>query len=168
MNVLILGGESPRHYQWVRDVAKVLQPRFSSVHFLDYRHWSNGGATDIEYEITAATKLAEGMEEYIIVAKSIGTVIAMLGIGRGLLHPQRCVFMGLPLGAVRRIPDVVPYVAKLPPTTFVQNEHDPLAAATEVATFIDIHGNKDASIVITPGETHDYINFNQIATLAQG
>lgn len=167
MDALIFGGESPRHQQWVRDVARTLQPHFSAVKFLDYRHWSEGGPTDIEFEIAAAAKLAATSASYTIVAKSIGTIIAVLGIGTTVLRPTRCVFLGLPLGVLRRMPGVIDAIRLLPPTTFVQNEHDPLGSTEEVASFIDVHGNHLATVLKTPGDTHDYVDFEQIAALAQ-
>src|SRR5258706_12101649 len=100
MNALILGGESPRHYDWVRTVAEHLKPAFDKVVYLDYRHWSAGGGSDIEYETAEVAKLTDDLGEYVIVAKSIGTVIATLGIASGTLKPARCVFLGLPLGLV--------------------------------------------------------------------
>src|SRR5258708_1357816 len=98
MNALILGGESPRHYEWVRTVAEHLKPSFEKVVYLDYRHWSTGGGSDIEFETAEVAKLTDNLNEYAIVAKSIGTVIATLGVASETLKPTRCVFLGLPLG----------------------------------------------------------------------
>lgn len=166
MNVFVLGGESPRHQEWVRQVAEVLKPAFEHVAFQDYRHWADGSTTDIDHEAAEAAKIAAGLGEYVIVAKSIGTVITTLGIGKGSLAPSRCVFLGLPLGAVRRIPGVVEGIKLLPQTIFVQNAHDPLGSADEVKSFVGVHGNSQASTLATPGDTHDYADLSLIAKLA--
>ncbi len=166
MNVLVLGGESPRHKAWVRQVANTLQPHFGRVVFLDYRHWDTGEPIDIGHEVSEAAKLMENLEEYIIVAKSIGTVIALLGNARGVLHPKRCVFLGLPLGAMHRIAGVEQGMKLLPPVTVVQNDHDPLGSADEAASYIKEFGNGDISVRPARGETHDYVDFGLIEKLA--
>ena len=166
MNALILGGESPRHYEWVRTVAESLRPHFDKVVYLDYRHWTAGGSSDIDYEIGQAALLAQELGEYIIVAKSMGTVVASLGTARGELHPLRCIFMGTPLGLVERVAGAPEATQKLPPTVFIQNEHDPDSSAEQVQAFVAERGNKQASCVVVPGDTHDYIDFALIDRIA--
>lgn len=167
MNTLILGGESPRHHEWVRNVAEAVQPHFDKVVYLDYRHWASGGNSDIEYEIGQASQLAQELGKYIIIAKSMGTVVASVGTARGNLHPERCMFMGMPLGLVERVTGASAAVYQLPPTVFIQNEHDPYSSAKQVQAFITSHGNKQASFVTVPGDTHDYVDFALIGRLAR-
>jgi hypothetical protein len=168
MNVLILGGESPRHKAWVRQVAEAVASQFGTVAYLDYKHWDTGEPTDIEHEIQAAANIAKDLGEYIVIAKSIGTVITTLGNARGVLHPKRCVFLGLPLGAARRIDGVVPGMKLLPATVFIQNSHDPLGSADEVKSFISLYGNDSALCLATAGDTHDYADFTLIRDRALG
>lgn len=166
MNILILGGESPRHYDWVRQVASALQPHCEKVAYLDYRHWASGGGIDIEHEIVQVAQLAKGLGEYIVVAKSIGIVIASLAAGRSLLHPTKCIFLGLPLGAVERVPEVRLSFAKLPLTTFMQNTHDPLGSAAEVKAYVSAASHEQLIFLETPGNTHDYSDFELLVKLA--
>ncbi len=68
---------SQRHHEWVREVAAALRPEFEEVRLLDYKHWTEPETEmDLEYEVGQAAKLAEGLGGYIVVAKSIGTVVA--------------------------------------------------------------------------------------------
>jgi predicted alpha/beta-hydrolase family hydrolase len=168
MNALILGGENPRHYEWVRRVAVELQPHFKHAEYLDYRHWSTGEPTDVAHELEAAERLAARLGDYVIVAKSIGTVIAILGISGEKLKPVRCVFMGLPLGAAERFIRDKSAFANVPPTMFVQNEHDPLGSGAEAAAYLKALPIKQYDLIVIPGDTHDYADFALIARLAAG
>lgn len=169
MNALILGGQSPRHYDWVRRVAEALKPHLNEVQFLDYRHWQNDAPVDLEYEISQASRLVTGMgNEYVIVAKSLGTMVATHGDALGLLHPSRCVFLGLPLKAFDELPDMPEGLKRLPPTVFVQNTRDPLGSFADVQTYVAAHSNAEARCLETPGDTHDYADFTLITELATG
>jgi len=168
MNALILGGMSPRHKAWVRQVAEVLQPYFDEVRPLDYRHWDAADTEmDLEYEISQADVLAKNFDEYVVVAKSIGTVLASFANARGLLAPQRCVFMGFPLKvAEAQFPEVANALPQLPPTVFLHNERDPLGSAAAVKQYVDAHAPKAYEFQVLPGDTHDYTDFDLIVQLA--
>jgi len=168
MNVLVLGGMSPRHKEWVRQVASVLKPHFNEVRLLDYRHWDQEGAEmNLEYEITQTTMLAQDLGDYVVVAKSIGTVVAILANSRDLISPARCVFMGFPLKVVlATIPEVADALPKLPvDTTFLHNDHDPLGAAEDISAYISEHMPQAPVFMTMPGGTHDYIDFDLITRL---
>ena len=105
--------------------------------------------------------------DYVVVAKSIGTVVTMLANARGLLTPRRCVFAGFPLNVVTaKFPDVAEALPKLPPTVFIHNEHDPLGSAEAVGTFVDAHAPQAYVFRALPGDTHVYVDFELIRDLA--
>jgi acetyl esterase/lipase len=166
MNVLILGGNSPRHKEWVRQVAEALRPYVGQAKCLIYRHWGQGGDADVTYEIEQAAQMAKSFSgEYIIIAKSVGTVITTLGVDQRKLHPSRCIFLGFPLSMMQHVPAAAPALTSLPPTVIVQNEHDPLGSYQDVRSFLSKLGNKHIAVTATPGETHDYVDFAQIRRL---
>jgi len=124
---------------------------------------------DLEHEILESHKLAAGLDEYIVVAKSIGTVVATLAIKRGLLNPEYCVFMGFPLKLiVSEVPDMESALPQLPPTHFLHNEHDPLGDADSVKNYLEAHAPQQYDLLVSPGDTHDYIDFKLITDLALG
>lgn len=169
MDALILGGNSPSHKAWIRRAAEVLEPQFTSVKYLDYRHWERGGNANVKYEMAQAAKLSGELESgYIVVAKSVGTVIATLAVSEGKLNPARCVLIGFPLPMLKELPAIAPALDDLPPSVFVQHTHDPLGPAADVREFVAQHGNGQATVVETPGSTHNYIDFKLIAELAAG
>lgn len=170
MQALIFGGMSPRHQAWVREVSAALQSDFDEVRLLDYRHWdSQNSAMDMEYEIAEAVRLAEGLTDYVVVAKSIGSVLASLATARGLLVPRHCLFMGFPLRVVlEEFPETAKALPHLPPTIFLHNESDPLGTSEAVRAYVAEHAPRQYALQTLPGDTHDYVDFELIARLAQG
>ena len=169
MNALILGGQSPRHQVWVRQVAESLQPYFQVVTFLDYRHWQDDSEPDVAYEMEQASKLAATLGEYVIVAKSLGTVITTRAVEKQMLNPAQCVFLGFPLEVVNKTyQDIAAKLASLPATTVVQNTYDPTGSFELVEAYVKMHGNRRVNCLETPGDTHNYIDFALIAKLASG
>lgn len=169
MNAVILGGMSPRHRVWVQQLAEALQPSFAEVRVLEYEHWDRENVEmDVEREITRASQLVEGLSDYVLVAKSIGTVVGTLAHARGLLYPRRCVFMGFPLKVVEtELPELAMPMLSLPPTIFLHNDHDPLGSAERVSEYIAAHAPRAYAFRTLPGSTHDYVDFGLIAQLAQ-
>lgn len=167
MNLLILGGMSPRHKEWVRQVADELRPGFDSIRFLDYRHWDTGAEMDIEYEVAQLANLAEDFGEYIVVAKSIGSAVATLANARGLIQPKFCLFMGFPLKVVEAdVPEVTSSLSVLPRTVFVHNQQDPLGSADAVRNFVADHAPGKWKLLTQPGDTHEYLDFELMRSLS--
>lgn len=168
MKALVLGGNSPHHKQWVRDVKQALEPYFEEVRLHDYRHWlTNSPNIDMDYEINQVAKLAADLGEYVVVAKSIGTAITILGNTQGIISPKATLLMGLPLrGYMSGRLEVAEGLAKLPKTIFLQNSGDPLGSAKDVTSYIEAHPPAAWAIEIADNNTHDYIDFDTIAKLA--
>ena len=170
MNALLLPGMSPRHREWIRQLAEAIKPHFGEVRFLDYAHWDTPGAEmDLEREIHQAAELAKDLGEYVVIAKSIGTVLTTLGTARGMLAPQACVFLGFPLNVVHDLleaGELAEALKQLPPTAFVHNQNDPLGTADEVRAYLAKNAPAKYEIIPTPGDTHDYVDFNQMIQLA--
>ena len=111
MDILLLGGQSPRHLEWSRALAEALESHGHHVARLVYANWLAGTRViDIEAEVSAAAELAGPLDRPVVVAKSIGTVIATLAIGRRLIQPAGEVFLGLPLEAFENDPEAVGYL----------------------------------------------------------
>ncbi|WP_142111938.1 hypothetical protein [Rarobacter incanus] len=170
MNIVLLGGKNPRHKAWIREVAAEFDGAGDATTILDYANWDRGDAnTDVEAEISALAALVETVAKpYTIVAKSIGTAIVTLANARGLIAPQRVVFLGIPLSGLDefRAP-VAAALADLPSAVVVQNEHDPFGGTDEVREFVG--RNAGTAIPVLRGarnDTHDYVDFAQMVELA--
>ena len=167
MNIVILGGNSPRHKQWIRDVKTALESSFDEVRLLDYKHWATGAdSADIDYEITQTAKLVEDLDDYIIVAKSVGTIIAMTGCASGVLKPHALLLMGVPLRGYEDIAtELSQAIAALPNVTFLQNENDPFGTSDEVEALIKKSPPKQWRLIKSAGDTHDYVDYATILRL---
>lgn len=164
MDILLLGGQSPRHLEWSRALAEALESHGHHVARLVYANWLAGTRViDIEAEVSAAAKLAGPLDRPVVVAKSIGTVIATLAIGRRLIQPAGEVFLGLPLEAFENDPEAVGYLPKLPPVTVVQNEDDPFGSAEKAREFVSAHAPRQWRFETIPAvNTHDYVDSDAI------
>lgn len=167
MNIVVLGGNSQRHQQWIRDLGGALEPIANKVIIHDYKSWEDGTDTDVEYEMSAiAPKIAE-LDDVVIVAKSIGTIVTTLGIASGAFNSTRCILLGLPLSMVHKyFPDLGESFAQLPNVTLVQNETDPYGSVADVEAFVKANAPKNCTLISIPSnETHDYLDFDQIKSL---
>ena len=164
MKILILGGNSPRHYDWIRELGGYLEVQGHEVILHDYQHWTTGAsAANIDAELMQLADRMADQDDYAVISKSIGTVITALGVARGILRPSRCVLLGVPYngiaGATR---DFDTSLKHLPQTVVIQNEHDPLGASDLVASRLEAVHNDAITLVSTPGDTHDYRDFSLI------
>lgn len=167
MNVLILGGNSIRHKQWVRDAQAALAPYFDEVRFADYKHWETGDElADVPYEINAAHALVTGWDDYAVVGKSVGTIIAALGHAKGALKAKRYILLGIPYsGVAGTAPEFEPSLRTLPSTVVLQNTNDPYGSAGDVRARLDKLALPSLRLIETPGDTHDYLDFELIKNL---
>ena len=98
MNALLLPGNSPRHVEWIEKLKLALVPHFQLIEAQHYRHWQRGEENaDVDYEIGVAQKKASELNPYIVVAKSIGTVVAAKGTAEGKLQPDKLILLGVPI-----------------------------------------------------------------------
>ena len=132
MNLLILGGMSPRNKEYIRQAAKAFTPMFDKVMAHNYAHWQNAEAQmNLEQELVALqAKTRELGANYSIFAKSAGAVLSLKGIAKGVLQPKTALFAGLPLAFAngQNLPLNEWLIALNCPTIFVQNSHDPTAS----------------------------------------
>lgn len=170
MKILVLGGNSQRHYGWIRQLKGALEPFGHEVVLHDYKHWESGDPmADIEYEIGTVARRMADVTSYMIIAKSIGTVIAALGTARGELSPSRIVMLGTPYeGVAGEIPEFISSLEALPYTMFVQNQYDPYGSADGLHKLLTDHSPVHYELTSVPDNTtHDYLDFtfiNQLLT----
>lgn len=166
MNILILGGNSKHHYDWVRELAKALKSGKRKVVFLDYKHWQTDGSILIDDEINSAAELGDELGEYIVVAKSVGTIITALGVADGKLKPAGCLLLGMPLTIIKEYyPDFADKLTSLPRTVYLQNAEDPYGSAEMLEEYLEDKSPADYHMVTVPGDTHDYVNYTSIGEI---
>lgn len=167
MNILILPGNSPHHAAWLNEFKNYLTLHTNSVVTAHpYMHWETGEPlADIPVEITKiATHLPT--EPYVIIAKSIGTAIAVLGTAKGVFKPEKLVLLGVPLEGMSI--DKVFFEALRTvqlPVTIVQNNQDPYGSFRSVKDIL-IKAKEDLTFIEMTGETHDYVDFEEMVRLS--
>ncbi|MGV9001869.1 MAG: alpha/beta family hydrolase [Candidatus Saccharimonadaceae bacterium] len=163
MNLLILGGNSARHKLWIRQARDALVPYFDEVKFLDYKHWEMGEEnTHITHEISEVGKLVADWDEYVVLAKSIGTVVATKAHAQGALRAKAYILLGLPLkGTVNQMPEFSKELQALSNISIYQNESDPFGGTKEVKTFLKKNEIVNIALIQTQGNTHDYLDFTK-------
>lgn len=166
MNALLLPGNSSRHGDWIENLKLAMAPHFQRVETQHYSHWQEGGdKADIDYEISVAHNKVERLEPYIIIAKSIGTVISAKGVVDGRLKPNKLILLGVPINGGIPKDLFSKWLQEIDvQVVFVQNTNDPLGSFSDVQTAFQGKGS-NVSFVELPGEAHDYLDFDAIAKL---
>jgi len=171
MNLLLLGGMSPHNKEWIYKVEKTLSSLCQHTTVLEYAHWNDPTKTmDIDKELAEVGEKAKELNgDYAVFAKSVGVILALRGISGGLIKPQKCFFVGLPLGLVAQENINLPLLlaANQNPTLLAQNTDDPAGSYAEVQTYL-----KDAppnyKLIELPGNTHNYDKYTKLKELFAG
>ena len=166
MNAVLLPGNSARHREWVEALKVAVSPQFQIVKALAYLHWQTGEEkADVDYELAIAKSSVTELDPYMIIGKSIGTVIAVRGVAEGVLRPTKLILLGIPIngGAPKEL--FAQWLRHInAPVVVVQNTHDPLGSFADVKAAFRGCGEA-ISFVELPGDTHDYLDFEAITKL---
>jgi hypothetical protein len=169
MNLLLLAGNSLRNKEWIHEVERQLSKHFDATLVHHYRHWqTEEDFIDFDNELTTVSREATNFQPYSIFAKSVGSILSIQGIAGGEFQSQALLITGLPLRVIQEkaIP-VGEWLRQVTiPVLIVQNQHDPLGSYEEVSAFISTIGNDKISVVMLPGNTHDYDDFNKLSELS--
>lgn len=168
MNVLLLSGESQKSRDWTEDVAREINGLYIATYVHQYRHWHTESAVfdmDHELETLQATHEVLGKKDYVVFAKSIGTLVLGRALDAKILQPGAVVLAGLPLVALdhHQYPDLgQSYRDAGIHVSLIQNEHDPLGGSAAVEAYLQPFGMPD-HFVEAPGNTHDYLDYTLIS-----
>lgn len=168
MNALFLSGESLYNKAWIEQVKNELSPSFDKILLHNYRHWETSGQIDFEYELPRVIEeVDDHLAPYIIFAKSAGSVLSMLGVARGALDPEYCIFVGVPLPLAKRTDDALATWARNyhKSSLFIQNDHDPLTSADELSRYLQNIDMPNYELVVLPGDSHNYSDMTKLREL---
>lgn len=166
MNLLALGGESLRNQEWIHQVGEEFKPLFDRVVVQDYAHWASGApGIDVDRELDVAAQTAHDLGDYVIFAKSAGSVLSLKGIAEGRLRPRACLFAGLPLGMIRVL-ETGDWWKFSMPVALVQNTGDPVSPYREVEAYLRERLPAGSyKLVELPGDTHHYGDLSKLESL---
>lgn len=161
----MLSGNSINNKTWIKKVETEAADLFEETKIPDYDHWSSGKELiDFDLERKKLPSLVEGWGDYLVFAKSVGTLLTLAGTADGALQPRAALFCGFPKSFSDRVgfAGVNTAWSKVNyPVTILQNELDPAGSYEEMDRYVKGIG-KDIEVVKTQGDTHDYEDYADI------
>lgn len=154
MKTIIFPGYSPRNRDWAEAVKKNLSSK-EEVLVHEWEHWK-GGAMSVKRELERIIQEA-GSEDLNIIAKSVGTRVAMQFFLRKTNKVEKIILCGIPTVSGENAELFRRALENFPPEKIVvfQNEKDPFATYEEVKEFMG-KVNPEIEVVKKPAHTHDY------------
>ncbi len=165
MKLLIFPGNSLANKVWADGAYLAFAGEFSQRYRHYYSHWESGEPLiNFETELAKLASQIKPDEECVVLAKSAGSLLALMAIGRGMFKAKKCVFVGLPLKLVReenvRLEQAL--TSYTLPTIIIQNLNDPVATFEEVKNYLAQLGKPNFTILATPAADHKYLDFDLI------
>lgn len=166
MHLIILPGNS-REYnkQWLYDSEKHFKDLFESTTTHYYKHWEeNADSIDLDHEVEKLAQEVEGLDKYVIYAKSAGTVAAIKAINQNKISPQKCVFVGCPFkwAAENDSEFKEKFQSINVPTLFIQQTNDPFFKYEDLEKFINKNPLGNYQLIEIIGDNHAYDNYEEI------
>jgi len=168
MKLIFLGGNGIDNKTWIEQVESSLKPFFESTKVIYYDHWQTGEwMIDLDREKEKLSKLVKDKKDYVIFAKSAGSLVAVKAMSENLISPQKCIFVGVPLKWARKNNfEIDNWYQKIPtPTMIIQHTNDPFATTEELKNFFSEKSFIPESFRELPGDTHDYDELDTIRNL---
>jgi len=165
MDLLLLGGNSAHNKDWINSVSKTLVKSFNKRLTHSYIHWGAGeGNIDIKEELKNISAEISNFNEYVVFAKSVGTIVAARGVYENILHPQKCIFVGLPMLMINKDKSTISTYLKSikKPILFIQNNNDPFGSIDEVKVYLKSLNLHDSTVIESDGDTHNYNELNKL------
>lgn len=163
MLVMGLPGRNRETGPWLERLLKTLQPDESRYSVVRYRHWDSGMEADVTYEASRVTLSAD----VCVVAKSLGTMIALEACAGSRTLPSRIVFIGTPVGHYSdRLKLLLRERLQSTPVLFVQQVGDFTGAFRDLQDLVgDCHL---ATLEEIDGSDHVYEDTDQLASIISG
>lgn len=157
MQVVALPGRRSETEAWLRSL--LLAAELSVDGIVRYQHWERKVEANVEFE---ASRLA-GLAPQLVVAKSMGTIVAAAAHHFHGFRPRSAILIGTPYGALpspeRRL---LQKFAQSITTLFVQQTADPGGSAEALAATLQLTG---AEVIAVPGSDHLYSDTHALGAI---
>lgn len=170
MDLILLSGNSLTHKKWIEEVEEALRPLFTQTYIQYYLHWETGDEViKMDYELETLENKISSYKNYLVFAKSAGTLLAARAAYENILQPDKCVFLGFPLLWARDKNFAINLWFKnfSIPTLFIQNSHDPFLSYENLLEYLKKEEFKNYQTIKLEGKTHDYSDFNKLKKLVK-
>jgi predicted alpha/beta-hydrolase family hydrolase len=162
MNILGLPGKNDSTGPWMREILAAISSQGDIVETQYYDAWKKPGAEiDEKLEIAIAEKFSPSL----IVAKSMGAIITILGVSLRKVMPIECVLIGVPVNSLlqeeRSILSAWPDAGIR--TLFIQQSSDMTGSYNQLVDLVP--SSEDITLAEIEGSDHAYSNTNEIARI---
>jgi len=164
LKILGLPGINPVTEHWMKNLFNSLDLGQTTSIVQNYQCWKlPGSRLDLEVEIEKAGKERAD----IIIAKSIGTVIALNGYKRNLFTAKMCVFIGTPIKGLTTSEQnmLQEQTTEEKPILFIQQTNDRAGSITELRKIII--DKTPVKVVEIPGNDHMYNDIHQLKDIIE-
>lgn len=162
METIILPGYSLRNKEWAESIGERLKLKTNNtlrdksetiIHH--WKHWTEGSMS-VKYEVEKILEEA-GADDLNIIAKSVGTMIAMHLLAEIPKQIQKVILCGIPSVGEERRSLFKKVLAGFPAKKIIvfQNEKDPLGSYEEVKKFM-AKVNPKIKVIKMPRSDHHY------------
>jgi len=160
MKLILLSGNSYTHKEWIEQVEDSLRDLFDSTYIQYYKHWEDKSPViHLDHELDVLKTAVDPKDpEYVVFAKSAGTLLALSAVNKGIFKPKRCIFVGLPVvwGRTNGF-EVDSWIQDYSINTlFIQKTHDPAMFFSDLELYLQDKKVVNSSLVELPGDDHYY------------
>lgn len=167
--LIVLSGNSIKNKAWGEACVEHFHSWFGEVYMQYYAHWEEG-TNEIDFEgelqkLSEEVKRSKVGTEFVVFAKSVGSLITLIAVKRGIIAPKQCVFFGMPLDLAAEglfKDDWSPLSKFTIPSLAFHNDHDPtanyeftknkLAELSSVIQLVPTHGGDHVYVPFEPYE----------------
>jgi len=166
MHLIILPGNSKQYNeQGLYDSARHFGDLFESVTLHVYEHWKTGTGeemADTKLEAEKLEKEASALNgDYVIYAKSIGTITTIRAHVENGVSPKKCVFVGSPFENAGE--ELIGLATQFKiPTLFIQQTDDMFFKHADLEKFLNEHWTGEYKLIEIPGGNHAYDNYEDV------
>lgn len=163
MKILGLPGINPVTEQWMQKLLGAIEPDQADIVIQRYQCWGMPGTSlDIETEAGIAAKTGPD----IVIAKSIGTRVALYSFMRNLNPAKACIFLGIPIrGCSNDEISALHKLCKSVPTLLIQQTNDPVGGYSVLASLLPT--SPACKTIEVPGNDHRYGNIDQLRQIIE-
>jgi hypothetical protein len=157
--IVLLPGNSKSNKSWIKSVQKAIRNDYKKVYTQFYKHWElNEKLINLEREMKILCEEIQGWDQYLIFAKSAGTLLALQAIEEYEIRPSGCLFAGFPYSFGQRLGVNVKKLLKdiQVPLKIVQQKEDPAIHADDLQEILGRINNSFIELITIKGESHYY------------
>lgn len=158
MHAVLLPGHSPINKDWIEAIDRSIKHLFKSTFIHYYDHWSKDGSFKITTEREKLKTTVHKLDNYLIIAKSVGVFFAINSVEKQIIAPKACIFTGT---TKRSAPMLQNWSI---PTLFIQESSDPFMSFQELNNSLDSTRPSNYQILETAGSNHSYSDIDGIAS----